>query len=90
MVEAKLQEVLRSAPAQKGAATTALLTNATAPDLIAMISILASEQTSIQDAKPILEAMAKEKVPKLKNDDTIAVCNATMERRNQDNLHYIC
>ena len=45
-----------------------------------IIGILASEQASIQDAKPVLEAIAKVKVPKLKNDECVAVCEAAMSK----------
>lgn len=80
MVEAKLQEVFRVGANERPAAIAALVTEASAADLISIIGVVASEQASIQDAKPVLEAIAKTKVPKLKNDDCIAVCEAAMSK----------
>ena len=46
--------------------------------MVKLINIVASEATSIQDAKPILEALTKD-LAKFKNEDTIAICSAAIE-----------
>ena len=73
MVEAKLQSVIGVPAGQKAAAIGALVTDLAVQDIVKLINIVASEATSIQDAKPILEALTKD-LAKFKNDDTIAIC----------------
>ena len=80
MVDAKLQQALSAPVAQKTAAAITLLTSCSAPDCITILGALVSEQTSIQDAKPILDAMVSDKLPKLKNDECEAVCSAAMDK----------
>ena len=79
MAEAKLQQVMRLAPAQRAAQAKTMVDQASVQEIVTMIGILTSEQTSIQDSKPIIEVIIKEKCPKLKNDECLMMCNSALE-----------
>ena len=78
MVEAKLQQVMGLAPAQRGAAAKTMVDQASVDEMLTILRILTSEQTGIQESKPILEIITKEKCPKLKNDECLMMCTGAI------------
>ena len=85
-MEAKLRSVQQAPAAGKAAAAEAAVHIATVADLVALADLLASEATGVNDGKPILEAVCKVALPKLKNDDCVAVCKTfvtKLESRKQ-------
>ena len=79
MVEAKLQQVMSLAPAQRGAAAKTMVDQANVDEMMTILRILTSEQTGIQESKPMIEIIIKEKCPKLKNDECLMMCNGALQ-----------
>ena len=79
MVEAKLRSVTSAAAAGKNAAATAAVDGASVDDCIALLDVCAN-YNPIEDAKLVLQQMAKTRVKSLKIQEVENLCKAAMEK----------
>lgn len=85
MAQAKFAQVQSAAPAAKKNAAVAAAKSLTVQELVDLATILSNEQTSIQDIKPMLEAILQTRLKgglpeSVNNDDLIKVCVALIEK----------